>query len=166
MFTPAGPHSKPRGGVSDLPTLSSPLLPLLKETISLLRRHQWLSQLEFPFGYWVWVGRYCAFVCVCVHVHNQCCDEHCSKHTPRPKWMGGAVDSFPPHITQCSQFCCLLKWREKEGKVLALSGYEPLDQWPGRTMGSLTSRPLHWPSNTTKLIPWADSLTINAEAQS
>ncbi|KAI4821027.1 hypothetical protein KUCAC02_028979, partial [Chaenocephalus aceratus] len=43
-----------------------------------------------------------------------------------PKWMGGAVDSFPPHITQCSQFCCLLKWREKEGKVLALRGPPPL----------------------------------------
>lgn len=42
-----------------------------------------------------------------------------------PKWMGGAVDSFPPHITQCGQFCCPLKWSEKEGKVLALSGYEP-----------------------------------------
>lgn len=67
-------------------------------------------------------------VCECVHVHSQCCDERCSKHTPKPKWMGGAADSFPPHITQCSQFCCLLKWREKEGKVLVLSGYEPLDQ--------------------------------------
>lgn len=122
MFTPARPHSKPMGGVSDLPTLSSQLLPLLKETIGLFRRHQWLSQLE--------CGRdvdACFCASMCVHVCSQCCDEHCSKHISRPKWMGGAVDSFPPHITQCSQFCCLLKWRE-EGKVLALSGYGPLDQ--------------------------------------
>lgn len=55
--------------------------------------------------------------CKCVHVHGQCCDEHRSKHTTRPKWMGGAVNSFPPPVTQCSQFCCPLEWREKEGKV-------------------------------------------------
>lgn len=128
MLKPARPHSKPWGGVSDLPTLSSPLLLLLKETISLLRRHQWPAQLEFPLGYCAWMGRYCASVCKCVHVHNQCCDEHRSKHTPGTKWMGGAEDSFPAHITQCSQFCCPLKWREKEGKVLALRAYEPLDQ--------------------------------------
>lgn len=126
MFTPARPHSKPMGGVSDLPTLSSPLLPLLKGTISPLRRHQWLSQLELLLVVDGLLLRIC--VCMCVREHRQCCDEHCSKHTPRPKWMGGAVDFFPPHITQCTQFCCPLKWREKEGKVLSLSGYEPLDR--------------------------------------
>lgn len=66
MFTPARPHSKLRGGVSDLPTLSSPLLPLLKETISLLRKASMVLPAGVPFGYWVWIGRYCAFVCVCM----------------------------------------------------------------------------------------------------
>lgn len=108
------------------------------------------ASMAVPAGVPLWLlsadrSLLCICVCVrlCVCVNNQCCDEHCSKHSPRPKWMGGAVDSFPPHITQCGQFCCPLKWREKEGKVLALSGYEPLDQWPGATIGPLTSRRLH-----------------------
>lgn len=38
--------------------------------------------------------------------------------------MGGAADSFPPHITQCGQFCWPLEWIE-EGKVLTSVGMNP-----------------------------------------
>lgn len=48
MFTPARPHWKPRGGVSDLPTLSYPLLPLLRETISLLQGINSSPSWSFP----------------------------------------------------------------------------------------------------------------------
>lgn len=63
VFTPARPHSKPRGGVSDLPTLSSLLLPLLKETIGLLGMNGSPSR-----GFSLGTGRdaILALVCACV----------------------------------------------------------------------------------------------------
>lgn len=66
MFTPARPNSKPRGGVSDLPTLSYPLLPLLKETISLLQGINGSPSWSFPLVSecrWEATARLC--VCMC-----------------------------------------------------------------------------------------------------